>query len=83
MFFLGFCVECLILCKNLDAFYLVVKENCLITCSLCNGGLVDRFLVHGKSMVRVFGQKLRFFNQEIKKCSKNFKIYKICCTSTC
>ena len=57
--FFGFCVEMSIFFrKNLGARYLTVKYHWLITFRLCNEGFSISFLVHGKSMVRVFGQNL-------------------------
>ena len=41
--------------ENFGARYLIVKYQRLITCRLCNEGLLISYLIHGKSMVRVFG----------------------------
>ena len=43
--------------KNFGARYLIFKNHQLIKCRLWNEGLSIRYLVHGKSMVRVFGLK--------------------------
>ena len=49
--------------------YLIVTDYCLVTCILGNDSLVISFSVQRKSMVKVFGQKLRFFFQ------KSWKIF--------
>ena len=55
--------------------YLIVEYHRLITCGLGNEVLLIRVLVHGKSMVRVFEQKLGIFMKKFfKKSSKHDKI---------
>ena len=56
--------------KNFGARYLIFKYHRLIKCRLWNEGLSIRYLVHGKSMVRVFVKNLELF---WKLFQKNFK----------
>ena len=53
-FFLVLEWKCLVFRKKFGAFYLICKYQSLITCGLCNEGFLISFLIHGKSMVRVF-----------------------------
>ena len=54
--FLNFCVKrSSFFRKNVGACYLICKYQRLNTCKLCNEGFLISFLIHGKSMVRVFG----------------------------
>ena len=41
--------------ETFGARYLIVKYYWLNTCRLCNKGCLISFLIHGKSMVKVFG----------------------------
>ena len=47
--------------KNFGARYLIVEYPWLISFKLWNEGFLFIFMVHGNSMVRDFGQKLRIF----------------------
>ena len=60
-FFFGFCVEMSVFFrKNFGARYVIGEYQWLITCRLWNEDHVIRFFVHGKLVVRIFGQTLRF-----------------------
>ena len=66
--FFRFCNEMsTIFRKNFGARYLIFKYHRLIKCRSWNEGLSIRYLLHGKSMVRVFGQKLGTFLKTFSK----------------
>ena len=67
------CGNVLFFCIRIGARYLIVKNQNLITCRLCNEGNVIGFLVYGKLVVRVFRRTLGIFGTKLKKLLKKIE----------
>ena len=46
--------------------YLTAENHWIVPCGFRSEGLVISFLVHGKTRIKIFEQKLRFFIKKLK-----------------
>ena len=65
--------KCLVFSQNIGARYLIGNNSLLITCRLWDEGLLIRYLVHGKSMVKIFGRKLGISIKKMKVFQKKLQ----------